>query len=144
MGDYVYMRTSEMYLTEAEALFMNGETDKAGQVLGEFIANRQLDWNGLVTRAAIRLQRRIELWGEGFSYFDHRRWQMDMDRGYDGSNAHSSTWPMHGPNGTTPWYHYAWRYQLPLKEIQENEAIGEENQNPVGEDGNQDLSWKLD
>jgi hypothetical protein len=144
MGDYVYMRTSEMYLTEAEALFMNGETDKAGQVLGEFMANRQADWNGLVTRAAIRLQRRIELWGEGFSYFDHRRWQMDMDRGYDGTNAHSSTWPMHGPNGTTPWYHYAWRYQLPLKEIQENEAIGEENQNPVGEDGNQDLSWKLD
>jgi hypothetical protein len=37
-----------------------------------------------------------------------------------------------------PWYHYAWRYQLPLREIQENEAITEDDQNVIGEEGNQD------
>jgi hypothetical protein len=65
---------------------------------------------------------------------------MDMDRGYEGTNEHRSAWPAHPgySNGFVPWYHYSWRFQLPQREINENEDISPEDQNVVGEEGNQD------
>ena len=143
LGDYIYMRASEMYLTEIEALYMNQQQGEAQALFQEFIANRDAAWQGSVNKNLIRTQRRIELWGEGFSFFDHRRWQMDMDRGYEGTNAVASSWPTHQENGFVPWWHFSWRYQIPLKEIQENDNINPEDQNPVGEEGNQDPSLKL-
>ena len=141
LGDFIYMRSSEMYLNEAEALVRLGRADEAYTLLSEFMSNRLTDGEWEIKRATIDVvqnQRRVELWGEGFSYFDHRRWQFDMDRGYEGTNDHPSAWPIHLQNGFVPWYHYAWRYQLPLREIQENESITEDDQNVIGEEGNQD------
>jgi hypothetical protein len=84
--------------------------------------------------------RRVELWGEGHSYFDHRRWQFDMDRGYEGSNENRTAWPIQPgySKGFVPWYHFAWRFQLPLKEYQENPELHPDSQNVIGEEGNQD------
>lgn len=141
LGDYIYMRSSEMVLAEAEALSRLGRAQDAYTVISELVNNRLLEGEWEYKKApieVIQMQRRIELWGEGFSYFDHRRWQMDMDRGYEGTNEPESTWPAHVGKGFVPWYHYAWRYQLPLREIQENEAITEDDQNVIGEEGNQD------
>lgn len=141
LGDYIYMRSAEMYLNEAEALVRLGRETDAYAVLSELMKNRVLEGELQVKKATpetVQMQRRIELWGEGHSYFDHRRWQMDMDRGYEGTNDHPSAWPIHLQNGFVPWYHYAWRYQLPLREIQENESITEDDQNVIGEEGNQD------
>ena len=141
LGDYIYMRSSEMYLTEAEALVRLGKSDEAYAVLSEFMSNRLAEGEWEVKRATFEVvqnQRRVELWGEGFSYFDHRRWQMDMDRGYEGTNEPASSWPLHFEKGFVPWWHFSWRYQLPIREIQENEAITEEDQSPVLEEGNQD------
>ena len=140
LGDFIYMRSAEMYLNEAEALVRLGRADEAYSVLSELVSNRiEGDWE--IRRATIdvvQMQRRIELWGEGHSYFDHRRWQMDMDRGYEGTNEPASTWPAHFEKGFVPWWHFSWRYQLPIREIQENEAISDDAQNLIGEDGNQD------
>ena len=140
LGDFIYMRSAEMYLNEAEALVRLGRADEAYSVLSELVNNRiEGDWE--IRRATIdvvQMQRRIELWGEGHSYFDHRRWQMDMDRGYEGTNEPASTWPAHFEKGFVPWWHFSWRYQLPIREIQENEAISDDAQNLIGEDGNQD------
>jgi hypothetical protein len=141
LGDFIYMRSSEMYLTEAEALVRLGRADEAYTLLTEFMSNRLTEGEWEVKRATFEVvqnQRRVELWGEGFSYFDHRRWQMDMDRGYEGTNEPSTTWPLHFEKGFVPWWHYSWRYQLPLREIQENEAISEDDQNPIMDEGNQD------
>ena len=141
LGDYIYMRSSEMYLTEAEALVRLNKADEAYAVLSELVTNRLAEGEWNVKRATIDVvqnQRRVELWGEGHSYFDHRRWQMDMDRGYEGTNEPSTTWPLHFEKGFVPWWHYSWRYQLPLREIQENEAISEDDQNPIMDEGNQD------
>lgn len=137
LGDVIYMRSSEMYLTEAEALVCLGRADEAYAVLSEFMSNRILEGEWEIKRATIEVvqnQRRVELWGEGFSYFDHRRWQMDMNRGYDGTNESPSTWPTHFENGYVPWWHYSWRFQLPESQV---EKLGLE-QNPIGEEGNQD------
>ena len=141
LGDFIYMRSSEMYLNEAEALVRLGRDAEAYTLLTEFMNNRLLEGSWEIQRATIdvvQMQRRVEFWGEGHSYFDHRRWQMDMDRGYEGTNEPSTTWPAHFEKGFVPWWHFSWRYQLPLREIQENEAISEDDQNLVGEEGNQD------
>ena len=137
LGDVIYMRSSEMYLTEAEALVCLGRTDEAYTVLSEFMSNRILEGKWEIKRATIEVvqnQRRVELWGEGFSYFDHRRWQMDMDRGYEGTNDHPSAWSIY-----VPWWHYSWRFQLPKSQV---DKLGLE-QNPIGEEGNQDPAFDL-
>ena len=142
LGDVIYMRSSEMYLTEAEALVCLGRKDEAYTVLSEFMSNRIFEGEWEFKRATIEVvqnQRRVELWGEGFSYFDHRRWQMDMNRDYEGTNESPSAWPFHLQNGYVPWWHYSWRFQLPKSQV---EKLGLE-QNPIGEEGNQDPVFDL-
>ena len=144
LGDYIYMRSAEMYLTEIEALVMAGKIDEAQPLFEEFMVTRNPRWSNSVTKEEVRLQRRIELWGEGFSYFDHRRWQMDMNRGYEGTNDNPNAWPLHEPNGFVPWWHFSWRFQIPLKIIQDNAYLTEADQNPIGAEGNQDPALKLE
>lgn len=142
LGDVIYMRSSEMYLTEAEALVCLGRKDEAYTVLSEFMSNRIFEGEWEFKRATIEVvqnQRRVELWGEGFSYFDHRRWQMDMNRDYEGTNEHPSAWPIHLQYGYVPWWHYSWRFQLPKSQV---DKLGLE-QNPIGEEGNQDPAFDL-
>lgn len=91
--DVPYMRVEEMYLILAEAQGMqNFSTGKA--TLENFVKTYRQpnytcdanDSNSL--RDAIWYQRRIELWGEGFSYSDMMRLQKPCDRrggGFDPS-----------------------------------------------------------
>jgi hypothetical protein len=77
-GDFPLMRASEMALVEAEAMAMQGKVSQAANVLNEFVRTRQasFDASGLSAKnlvLEIWLQRRIELWGEGFRYFDLQR-----------------------------------------------------------------------
>lgn len=149
LGDNIYMRSAEMYLTEAEALVRLGRVDEAFNVLRQYMDNRLYDHDGdgkilweesTATIELVQNLRRVELWGEGHSYFDHRRWQFDMDRGYEGSNENRTAWPIQPgySKGFVPWYHFAWRFQLPLKEYQENPELHPDSQNVIGEEGNQD------
>lgn len=148
-GDLIYMRSAEMYLTEAEALVRLGRADEAYNVLVQYMSNRLYDHDGdgqniwgetTATIELVQNLRRVELWGEGHSYFDHRRWQFNMDRGYEGSNENRTAWPVHPgyKNGFVPWYHYSWRLQLPIREMNDNNDLTPEMQNKVGEEGNQD------
>ena len=86
--------------------------------------NSQPDWNeASVTVDDIHLQRRIELWGEGFAYYDLKRLNKGIDRTYEGNNY------MPSYNIAVPARDTRWIYQIPLKEIQENDMINEEDQN---------------
>ncbi len=149
LGDYIYMRSAELYLTEAEALVRLGRATEAYNVLVQYMTNRLYDHDGdgkilweesTATIELVQNLRRVELWGEGHSYFDHRRWQFDMDRGYEGSNENRTAWPAQEgfTKGFVPWYHYSWRFQLPLKEYQDNPDLSPDSQNVVGPEGNQD------
>lgn len=123
--DYMYMRAAEMVLIEAEAYAHLGQNGKAAEVLKVLMANRQPDWNeSSVTVEDVYLQRRIELWGEGFTYFDLKRLNKGIDRNYEGSNHYT------GYKLTVPAHDVRWTFQLPLREIQENFNISEEDQNP--------------
>ena len=123
--DYIFMRAAEMVLIEAEAYAHLNQNGKAAQVLKELMANRDPQWNmSSVSVDDVYLQRRIELWGEGFSFFDLKRLNKGIDRTYEGTN-HLSGYLKKIPAGTIDW-----TFQIPLREIQENPLISEEDQNP--------------
>lgn len=122
--DYVYMRAAEMYLIEAEALVRQGKATEAAAVLKELMVYRQPSWNKTtVTLDDVLLQRRIELWGEGFSYFDLKRNNLGIDRTYEGSN--------HMTKIAVPAQDVRWTYQIPQTEFNENKLLNvNEDQNP--------------
>ena len=123
--NYVYMRAAEMVLIEAEAYAHMGQGAKAAEVLKVLMSARQPDWNkASVTVDDIYLQRRIELWGEGFAFYDLKRLNKGIDRTYEGNN-HLPSYDIKVDAQDVRWI-----YQLPLAEIQENKLINEEDQNP--------------
>lgn len=133
LQDYIYMRASEMVLIEAESYARLGDGAKAASVLGELMAKRDIAWKAAsVTVDDVLLQRRIELWGEGHGYYDLRRNGKGIDRNYEGSN--------HTPANRikVPAHDNLWWFQLPLKEITENDMISEDEQNPWSKEQDND------
>lgn len=121
--DYVYMRASEMILIEAEALAHLNRNAEAARVLAELMVNRDSAWDEITADVEdVYLQRRIELWGEGFGYFDLKRLDKGVVRIYEGSNH---VVKINVPAGAVDWV-----YQIPLTEIQENTEISSSDQNP--------------
>jgi len=120
LQDYTFMRAAEMYLIQAEA-----EARKSGSstTLASLMAKRDPSWNATADLDEVLLQRRIELWGEGFEYFDLRRNAIDCIRKYEGTN--------HATNGQYdfPAHAKSWNFQIPLREMQNNVYITEEEQN---------------
>lgn len=125
LQDYIYMRASEMVLIQAEAEARLGDGAKAAQTLSVLMSKRDPSWSAsTVTASDVQLQRRIELWGEGFGYYDIRRNGRGIDRNYEGTN--------HSPANriAVPAHDNLWWFQIPLNEINENDMISEEDQNP--------------
>jgi hypothetical protein len=85
--DVPLMRVEELYLILAEAKGMTSPAAGA-TVLNDFVKNyRQSDYNANIYatsaetfRDEVWRQRRIELWGEGFSYYDLMRLQKGVNR----------------------------------------------------------------
>lgn len=76
--DLSYMRAAEMYLIEAEALAVLGQTGPAAALIEELVSQRFPGYsvaglNQIELIKEITLQRRIELWGEGLRYLDIKR-----------------------------------------------------------------------
>lgn len=126
LQDYIYMRAAEMYLIEAEAYARMGNTGSASEVLGQLMAYRNPAWTGSATVDEVLLQRRIELWGEGHSYYDLRRNGLGIDRNYEGTNHPAWGIITEGPAAHSD----LWNFQIPQSEIDNNDFIGEEDQNP--------------
>lgn len=121
--DYLYMRASEMVLIEAEAYAHLNQNTKAAEVLKELMSQRDPEWNlTSVTVDDVYTQRRLELWGEGFTYFDLKRLNKGINRNYEGSN--------HNYKLVFDAHDVAWTFQIPRSEIQENTHISEDDQNP--------------
>ena len=84
-GDYVYMRTAEMYLIEGEAKARLGNNTGARTALETLVKSRYpaysaASFSGATLIDEILLQRRIELWGEGFSLIDLKRTNAGLNR----------------------------------------------------------------
>ncbi|MDE6333942.1 MAG: RagB/SusD family nutrient uptake outer membrane protein [Muribaculaceae bacterium] len=83
--DVPLMRVEEMYLVRAEALGMQ-DVAQGVAALSDFVKTNRFQRYRLSATTVedfleeLWFQRRIELWGEGFSYYDMLRFKKDLDR----------------------------------------------------------------
>lgn len=90
-NDYIYMKSGEMYLIEAEALARQNKDAEAQEVIFELTKNRDPEAQkptvtGEVLIHHILMERRCDLWGDGFRLFDIKRLNIAMDRRNKGHN----------------------------------------------------------
>ncbi len=124
--DYVYMRVPEMYLIEAEALAHMGKEADAAAALKPLMEARHEDGTEFPETMSVEdvyQQRRIELWGEGFTFFDLKRLNKGINRDYPGTNHWTGMRKVVEPRDDR------WRYQIPLQEMQENKHLEDTDQN---------------
>ncbi|QMU66288.1 MAG: RagB/SusD family nutrient uptake outer membrane protein [Flavobacteriaceae bacterium] len=123
--DYVYMRVEEAYLLNAEANARNGNEAAARTNLQALMTNRVPDvsyinsLSGQALLNEIYLQTRIELWGEGKSYFAMKRNKATTMRG---SNHLSFV------GEAIPYNDERMQFEIPLDEIQNNPFLSDQNQ----------------
>lgn len=131
--DVLYMRVSEMFLIEAEALARSGGQDAAAaKVLFDLVSKRNTAYvqstkTGQELIEEIKNQRRIELWGEGHRWLDMLRYDEELDRTGTGASADLY---QKGFIQAKPSANVNWIYQIPQAEIDANPKIGQANQNP--------------
>lgn len=90
--DWPFMRVEEMILIQAEGLARSGAEGAARDLLENFIRNYRdhsysASASGRSLTDEIWFQRRVELWGEGFSNSDTRRLNKPLVRFHDGAES---------------------------------------------------------
>lgn len=134
--DIIYMRSAEMYLIEAEAEAMIPNIPAAQGALQELVETRDsaFDATSFTTQTElmeeIKFQRRLELWGEGFGYTDHIRWDEGIDHAANGGSGASEVLYQDAYQVDKPSVENDWIFRIPFAEINANPEITPENQNP--------------
>lgn len=122
-GDNIYLRSALLYYIEAEALARNPATEEqAKDVLFEITSTRDPEYvrstkSGTELIDEIITQKRIELWGEGFAFFDLKRLNQGLVRDYEGTN-HPDYGKFNYPAGSPKFL-----FMIPQAEIDANPDI---------------------
>ncbi|MGB2225188.1 MAG: RagB/SusD family nutrient uptake outer membrane protein [Polaribacter sp.] len=124
-ADYVYMRVEEAYLLNAEANARTGNNVAARNSLKAVVSQRVPDasyidgLSGQALADEAYLQTRIELWGEGKSFFALKRNQATIVRGAN----HLSFVGV-----PIPYNDERLQFEIPQDEIQNNPFVNSQNQ----------------
>jgi len=123
--DVIHMRAAEMYLIEAEALARQGQDGPAANVLFELVSERDEGYvlstnTGQALIDEILLQRRIELFFEGFRWFDMLRNDEELD--LTGTGADPNLY-LDGMYQERPSLNPKWVFLIPQREIDANPKI---------------------
>ena len=126
IGHLCLARASEMLLIEAEAQYQLKNEDAARALLVELNATSKRDpaytctASGTALMEQIKLYRGIELWAEGFNWFDLKRWGDSINRQTykNGGNWMSTYAVSFGPNEKNNW-----TYTIPRNETDYNKGI---------------------
>ncbi|PTS95366.1 RagB/SusD family nutrient uptake outer membrane protein [Pedobacter sp. HMWF019] len=138
-GDIPFMRAAEMYLIEAEALARSGQDGEAQSALYTLALKRDPAYTRSVKTGQdlveeILVQRRIELWGEGFRFFDLKRTDSDLNRnGMDNPRVNSAVTYLdiaYTLFKDRPSKSNDWEFKIPQDEIDVNKKLGPADQNP--------------
>jgi hypothetical protein len=148
MGDYIWMRVEEMYLTAAEAECRLGEEDNAKADLMALMSKRDPsyscehltgtamgkltnEWTGSLLEE-ITIQRRIELWGEAGRVYDIRRYKQGFRR------TEAQGWPAAALLAGRPTENpenWMWVLTIPQAEFDGNVNMdGAKDQNPTADE----------
>ncbi len=125
VGNLNHFRSSEMYLIEAEAVYQSNPTAAQNALIAlNKTSGRDPLYTCTKTGAAllqeIKKYRNIELWGEGFDWFDLKRWgdpivRKDPENGGNFISVLAVT--------ILPTANNNWTWKIPLKETEYNDAL---------------------
>ncbi len=127
VGNVVLMRAAEMYYAEAEALYnldMSGNKTKIQELMNEVVRAHDPAYtctlSGSKLIEEIKRYRRFDLWGEGFDWYDYKRWKQSIDRKglSNGGSFHASFARQIAPGGANKW-----TWIIPRKETDYNKLI---------------------
>lgn len=123
IGDVPLMRAAEMYLIEAEAKARLGLDAAAADALYPLAVNRDPSYvkstnTGDALLNEILVQRRVELWGEGFRFTDLKRMHLPLNR--TGTNHDPA---LTGTVMEVPVDDIRWDFLIPQDEINANKKI---------------------
>ena len=134
--DWCWMRAEEMILIRVEGLAKSGNADAASQLLTSFITTYRdpeydINARGLSLEDEIWFQRRVELWGEGFSNNDTRRLNKPLVRFHENKEnncPYAFRLNMSADNG---W----WLLRFPATALKENAALEDNVDGEIPEPG---------
>jgi hypothetical protein len=124
-ADYIFMRSSEFFYVQAEALFLAGNEAGARTTLETVMKTRiegysAASFTGNALLNEIRFQKRIETWGEGVRLFD-MKWRGEaLDRTLSSNHMGGADLEF-GPNPVD------FVFQIPQAEMDANDEITENN-----------------
>ena len=123
---YPLMRVEEMYFIEAEAA-AHQDAARGKKLVTDFMKTyRNASYSTSVSSTddvveEIVFQKRVELWGEGQTFFDIKRLNYSVTRGYDGTNFAPLT--RFNTNGRPSWMNFC----IVRSEAQNNTALKDMN-----------------
>lgn len=122
--DWPFMRVEEMILIQAEGLVKSGQTDAGRQMLETFVQTYRdpsysASTGGRSIEDEIWFQRRVELWGEGFSNSDTRRLNKPLVRFHGGVESNVPAAFRFNMSANDPW----WLMRFTSSELNTNLAI---------------------
>lgn len=127
VGNLNHFRSAEMYLIEAEAKYFQNKSSASIQATLNALnmaSGRDEAYNCTKTGTAllneIKLYRAIELWGEGFDWFDMKRWGDPIVRNSyaNGGNFLTSLAVTINPQDKNKW-----TWAIPLRESDYNKGL---------------------
>ena len=118
---YPLMRVEEMYLIEAEAVAHSNAAEGLN-LLKAFMKYRNPTYTTFASTEdevveEVYFQKSVELWGEGQTFFDTKRLDYSVTRGYQGTNFGSQS--QLNTNGRPAWMNLV----IPLGEVSNNPAL---------------------
>lgn len=142
-GDVCFMRADEVLLTKAEACNYLGEEDEARELLSQLNTIRNSKYTCAATGYdlfnEIRKYRRIELWGEGHSWFDSKRWKLPLTRNiYRADDTNSGNWHSSYMPEVAVDVANGWRYPVPRYYVRQNDLVNVEAMGYKGVKGYED------
>jgi len=126
VGNLNNFRSSEMYLIEAEANYFLNNPTGAQSLLAELTQSSGRDPNYTCTKTGtdllneIKFYRTVELWGEGFDWFDMKRWGDPIIRHtYEqGGNFLAALAVTSQPDANNKW-----TWKIPVRETDYNHDV---------------------
>ena len=90
--DYPIMRVEEMHYLKAEAALHTQGVDAASGLLESIVKTRNSEYTCDAANAEefmkqYNFQKQVEFWGEGINYFDAKRLELGIHRGYYGTSC---------------------------------------------------------
>lgn len=123
-GSFNLFRAAEMYYIEAEAQCMLGNDAAAQKLLAEVNKAHNSSYScslkGADLLKEVKLYRRFDLWGEGFDWFDYKRWGEPINRKSiaNGGSFHATFAIKVDPKAENNW-----NWIIPQKESDYNDLI---------------------